>query len=139
MSRLYSKLLLSALLVGLAGCHPYGDSASDLGITASNVSNSGIARQWISKSGDILIIGSDSTISEVNCSTLGNVISVSQDRNCAGGTNCGSLSFAISKSSNASPCLPPDQYICSFITPSLDNTPTLSCSNSSMSFQYKGI
>jgi len=97
--RFSSRIIYASFVAALTACHPYGDSASSLGISASTVSQSGLLRSWQSQSGDLLTIGADSSVSERNCATQGSVTTVSQESNCTC-TACGSASFTITSNSN---------------------------------------
>ena len=143
MSNLFTTVLqIAAFSLILASCKPYGDSAKDLGITESNVSQSGLVRSWVSSNGDNLTIASDSTISEANCFTQGSQVAyVSQSTNCNGGLACGSMTFTIVHSgNNIAGCLEAGQYVCTYFTPnSSQSSTTLSCSNSNATFYYQAL
>jgi hypothetical protein len=127
----FARVLLCALILQtFCACHPYGDSESDLGITASNVSNSAMVGTWTSPSGDILTIRPDASVSDANCSEQGGLEYISQENNCsAGNTTCGSATLTILNATNLPNCFPQGQSICEFWTSTNNGVSnlTLSC------------
>jgi hypothetical protein len=130
-----SKLLFGGgLLVLLAACQPYGDSADNLGIHGSNVSQGGLVGTWISSAGSSLEISQDSNFTDATCSQSGGIIYVSRYDNCPNGnTSCGSLTFSNAPYNQANGCRSAGQTVCTYFVMNTAASPaalTLSCADS---------
>jgi hypothetical protein len=134
-----SLIIWGALTILLAACHPYGDSANDLGIHDSSVTQGGLVGTWVTANGNMISIAQDSTFSDSACPKTGQIMSVSRHDNCPNDSaSCGSLTFSGAPYNQTTGCSSSGQSVCMFSvanSSSQQSALTMDCFDSNSSFK----